>query len=292
MISAGTGVLEHIAVFLLSIRVPSPLLWPFILFSFNYVPIVAMILCLRTFLRARRELLTQIEQFSVSDAQCFDPQDKEYVSDLIIILYGSLEAFNSFARSELRSKINKRFDPLSNIPYWMLVRIFCPQVVAVALELGFGMAPSMSLSYRLHFATGWCILIWLQLPLIIKGIEWVIWFRLHTGMLAEEIVVSMVQGVACTAVVSMWSMIWFLFLGESVLPKVVSVVLCCILLGQCWRSALLRWRPRHWSRRTSGVPLERLSVRVRDFEPFASRDDGPVADQAQNLGDTDDCQST
>lgn len=235
----------------------------FLFFLLAWVALPCVVYSVRKYIRARDNILLQLQKFTVANAKCTDENDRTYITDIICNMYGGVDSFDMDLRDNIRMTLSAQLGEAMTIPYWLLFRSF-----SVPLFLIFGVEftlafPTNTKEYNLRFLRGVAALSFLQSPFALHvALERIP--RLHLATSTKFGEAFTVAVLSCVA--SLWiallaaqfhwtaSAIWYVevieFAGFSLLDCIV------------WRRGLVVWckhvlsllRP---SRRSDGSRCER-----------------------------------
>lgn len=151
MLALSAGVLPYMFAYTLPLGL-SPLMTLAILFgSCGYASVFMAVKAWRKFHHCREDSERQLAEFSVQNADCFDEKDRGYVIQVVHDLYGSEDAFNEFAREELRASFAHRYGPSFRIPYLCMCRIASPFLVHGLDMIVTLQAADVSFRFRVFF---------------------------------------------------------------------------------------------------------------------------------------------
>lgn len=200
----------------------------------TWMLLVVMVLALRVFLRARLDMLLQLDTFSCDNAMCFAESDREAVVTTIIDLYGSPVAFDTFARNQVRKEVEEHLGPAVGLSYRFLLKILMPFAAGTMLDTirSLEKAPQ---EYRRQWVVGFAAVLFFHLPAFAKFVELASRLELHTTTRFAEVAVSSFIAVACSGLGALMVCAWSYSLGKRILTNVISLVLGILAVLFAWR---------------------------------------------------------
>lgn len=260
---ASFGILQTLISYLMMLGLPSRFVLPLVFILCWPLWLVAA-LAQRPRLRSEADLLGQIERFSLIKAKCFDPRDRAFILDTVKEIYGSVEAFDEFARLEIHKQILQCSGSVIQLPYWNYLRISTPLFVFWVFDVGLLTLKNATYRYRCYFILGLCTVCSLHMPVMVYVFVSTLTVRLSVTSKFEDVLVSAVLAIALGIILAAWIAMMPLILSDSVMYQVVSVVVGLVAVRACWFSRFGEGeRERERLTHTHGRPIEGL---VQDGE--------------------------
>jgi hypothetical protein len=95
----------------------------------SYLPIVIpTMVSFRARIMAHIQLVDQMKSFSIRQAKCTFESDRPVVETKVKELYGDIDKFDQFVRSNLRYSIEDRIGSVTRIPYGQAMLAFLPMI--------------------------------------------------------------------------------------------------------------------------------------------------------------------
>lgn len=206
-------------------------------------------------------MFRQISAFSFDSAQCFNPDDRAIVQDIIESIYGNMGNFeradhkmgNAWEVEEEEAKISAR-----GLSFSMCLRCSNPMIAFVACDVGLVALRDATLSYQGHWLIGSMIVVWLYFPCAIAAHDRLAAIHLHTRSRSEEMLVIASLGLMTMLLIASTLVVFPWMFGEDTFAQ-------CMVAAGLAGCAMLIWLAdvKMWCK---NMRLERTGPTPRDFD--------------------------